>query len=327
MFYIMGEAHSQQNTNDTGNMADIIDRIPANSEIWVEWNNRSEMSLLSRALTLQNEGKPPSPLVALAEAALLPTTRSSALLQRFVYIDIRRQGVFQILDAIVNYRTFIEYGARDFSPDVNILGFIMPTERAFFANLATRKAALKFLRSMMDPEEEYQGWFKDQIDRFVAQGLTSATHNPLKEALSMLAPDTRQSLLRFAERYWKSALDSHRTASQHLVIERYDKNRFFTRLFAILMDVYVSAKVLASVPSDNLRVIMMGENHAHMVGNILANFTDKRFTFEACPSGIDFQQIRSYQWNATMGDPRYMLKAFRNLRAKKYKRAPPYQDV
>lgn len=322
-------------------MEDVCKHIPSKSEIWVEFNGIGDMSIMSRVMVAGNQGKPPSPLIAVAERALQRTVESDAMLQRIVYVDIRRQGMFQILDAVINYRTFLEQGAREMQLEASVLTFLMPLERAFFTHLSSRKDMHSFLRSILDPLTPEIGWFQEQVDRFVANGMHSAKRNPVKEAMLALPRDMCDALVHFVIQYWRSAIDhsafspamrsalaSHRTGSAHLVMDRYEDGAipgFFRRLFAIIMDVYVVARLLSAPPVDAPRMIFVGENHANMIGNILTRFAKRGFTFHVGPSGVDMGRVAEYAWIPTHGDPKYMLKRFRNQRAKKYNRQPPYE--
>jgi hypothetical protein len=206
-----------------------------------------------------------------------PITASAHLKDVHVHPgNARRMYPYYIIESILDIGVFVapyaSIGAR-LHPDTRKT--IKQFEKRMFEAMDHRRTTINLIMSIIDPSRELPKWYQDFLERYKEIGFgIQDTSNPVHEALNALTPELRNKILAFAKKHveqlvqvdtedYSRAMESvertRRTDSPHLVTTKYDKIRsFFISLFAIIMDVYILARIFDS--STN-HAVVCGFNH------------------------------------------------------------------
>lgn len=270
--YLVGEIHNSINSLPC-NFSDAIHSWQP-QECWTELTaNESHAAVAS---VQSKAGVSFTPLIHLAHQS---GTKHQPY--KVFPINVRREPPLHILESIFDYGVFMathQTNTTSITPDTFIA--TKRLEKRFFKCMSHRRSALAFIKTLIVPELRLPSWYLKSLDEFEKAGIRVDTLNPIKEIMSKVSAETRIKIVAFALRHsanfienetysqaLASASDTRRTNSPKYI----DLRDYFISLFAILMDVYIIAKLSTASPAT--RVIVMGFNHMQRVFDFIVHNT------------------------------------------------------
>ena len=318
--YLVGEVHNTTNTANPCNLNEAL-RAWKPQECWTELT--AGESYAAVAAIQKNGGVAFTPLMHLAHISGTKTQSYNVF-----PVNVRREPPLHILESIFDYGVFMnthQTNTMSISPDSYIATKML--EKRFFKCMSHRRSAIVFLRALIVPDLSLPAWYQKCLDDFESAGIRVSNKNPIKDTLSGVNPELQAKIIAFAVRHWTdfidndtysqalaSASNTRRSDSPNLVMGKYkDLRAYFISLFAILMDVYILARLSTAAPAT--RVITMGFNHMQRVFQFLVHNTpiDGGWTaYSHTEAFVDLSQKQPLVNIQIARNPKAELQAFRD---------------
>lgn len=298
-FWLLGESHFKTGKPPAGT-PHVVDMLREFTEIWMEISVKAEQYLwagTSYTMPLPSGTVYFSPNLRMCQ--ILVSSASYTAIPKFM--DIRRLGVFRMLDCVINCNTFNAIFIETFRRRSNetdeqmsnrIKRMYMEWEKGFLTAVADPDELFRLLDSLLVPPSDmanpvYPEWFQDGLRTFARAGMPlNGPHqdNPLHAVLVQLPDNTRNVLIEIGRAMFqpfvrnsayttafRSILNTRHTNATNMVFDRYedDVKQFFIRIVSILEDLYIVACILLAPENDGSRAILMGSNHVRNIVNIL----------------------------------------------------------
>lgn len=304
-FYLIGELH------DTPNLLPCP--LDAALKAWNVTECWTELTIVELLTLSIQPGRKHSPITATAHLPTPYTVHPS---------NVRRMYPYYIIESILDIPVFaMPYLQDNIAFNSRTKTVIKQFEKRLFTVMEHRRTTVALLMSIIDPSKELPGWYQDFLDQFEAIGFTSKDkRNPVHEALINLNTDQRAQILAFAKRTIQATLQAEKEdyframmSLQHTRHTSSDRLKsFFISLFAVVMDVYILARVLAT---DTPQAVVCGFNHMQRLfeffrdnGMIQTGWT----AFSNDPSYVDMEADRIPLTNVQ--NPRVPLDELKDFR-------------